>query len=263
MVGLRASLHLLVVGLAALALAGCGGDGGGGGATTTNDPEDLVVDTQEEGGPEWAKGKADPEPGRTAMRFVEASIAKDYRTMWNSLSKATQGRIAPDYATFAKDVARDFATSIGAFVREDVDVVTSVTTGPRVAVASVAGDRIDPASKKKEFETFGAAFVKEDGEWKLELFGPIVLTLVIPEERLALSRPRVAVSVEAGAPILEVGVWIDGKQYPSPTEGASPTQMTIFAEAEQEFEPGDHTVMAYASVGDTAVATSWTFIIAE
>lgn len=258
MVSLRNSLFVLV---AALVLVGCGGDGGSSG--TTSDPDDLVVDTQEAGGPDWVKSNSDPAPGRAAMGFVGSAIAKDYRSMWDALSKETQARIAPDYQTFAKGVAKDFAASVGAFVREETNVVTSVTTGPRMGVASVAGPRIDPASKKKEFETFGAALVKQDGDWKLELFGPIVLTLVIPEERIALSKPRVAVSAEAGAPILEVGVWIDGKQYPSPTEGASPTQMTIFAEAEEEFEPGDHTVMAFASVGNTAVATSWTFIIAD
>jgi hypothetical protein len=262
MVGLRSLLQVLAIGLAVLTLVGCGGNGGSSG-TTTSDPDDLVVDTQEEGGPDWAKSKADPAPGRVALAFVEAAIAKDYEKMWNTLSKETQARIAPDYETFARDVAKDFAASIGAFVREELRVVTSVTTGSRTAVASVAGDRIDPASKKKEFETFGAAMLKQGAQWKLELFGPIVLTLVIPEERIAQSKPRVAVSAEAGAPILEVGVWIDGKQYPSPTEGASPTQLTIFAEAEEEFAPGNHTVMAFASVGDTAVATSWTFIIAE
>lgn len=261
MVGLKTSLNVLVVVFAALALVGCGGDGGSS-ATTTNDPDDLVVDTQEEGGPDWVKSKADPAPGTAVMGFIEAAIAKDFRAMWDSLSKETQARIAPDYEAFSKDVAKDFATSVGAFVREEIDVVTSVTTSSRMAVASVAGDRIDPASKKKEFETFGAALVKQAGEWKLELFGPIVLTLIVPEERIALSKPRVAVSAEAGAPILEVGVWIDGKQYASPTEGASPTQMTIFAEAEEEFEPGNHTVMTFASVGNTAVATAWTFIIA-
>ena len=262
MVGLRTLLHVLVIAVSAFVLAGCGGDSGSSG-TTTSDPDDLVVDTQEEGGPDWVKGKSDPAPGRAAMAFVEAAIAKDYKAMWDSMSKETQARIAPDYQTFAKDVAKDFAASIGGFVREEIDVVTSVTTSSGMAVASVAGGRIDPASKKKEFETFGAAMVEQGGEWKLELFGPIVLTLIVPEERIALSKPRVAVSAEAGAPILEVGVWIDGKQYASPTEGASPTQMTIFAEAEEEFEPGDHTVMTFASVGNTAVATSWTFIIAD
>jgi hypothetical protein len=257
----RTLLHALVVGVAALALVGCGDDGSS--STTTNDPDDLVVDTQEAGGPDWVKSKADPAPGRAVMGFVEAGIAKDYRKMWDALSTATQARIAPTYEQFAGDVARDFAASVGAFVRDKTEVVNSFRTSDKMAVASVAGDRVDPASKKTEFETFGAALVKQDGEWKLELFGPIVLTLVIPEERIALSKPRVAVSAEAGAPIIEVGVWMDGKQYASPTEGASPTQMTIFAEAEDEFAPGNHTVMTFASVGDTAVATAWTFIIAD
>lgn len=255
----RASLLFVGIVVAAFSLVACGGNSQAGG--TTNDPDDQVVNTQEEGGPEWVKSEADPAPGATVNAFVAASIARDYRAMWDSFSAATQGRIAPTFAAFRRDVAGDFATSVGAFVEGRYEVVSSFRTSGTMAVASVAGERVDPASKKSEFETFGSALVKQDGEWKLEIFAPVVLTLVIPEERVAQRIPRVAVSVEAGAPILEVGVWIDGKQYPSPTEGSSPTQMTIFAEPDEEFEPGDHTVMVLASIGDTATATSWTFII--
>jgi len=246
--------------MAALALVACGGNNASG---TTSNPDDLVINTQAEGGPDWVKSVADPAPGEAVTRFVKASIAKDYRAMWGSFSAATQQRVAQDYAMFAKDVGPEFADSVGAFVEGKYEVVNSFRTNTAMAVASVAGDRIDPASKKKEFETFGAPLVREKGEWKLELFSHVVLTLVIPEERIALRIPRVAVSAEAGAPILEVGVWIDGKQYPSPVEGASPTQMTIFAEPDEEFEPGNHTVMALASVGDTAAATAWTFVVAD
>jgi hypothetical protein len=248
----------LALAVAVVALAGCGG----GSASPTVDTNDLVVDTQEEGGPDWAKSKADPAPGRTIQKFVDAAIARDYRTMWGTFTKATQQRVSSDYEGFAKDIGPDFATSVGAFVKGKFEVVNSFTTSNRHAIASVAGERVDPASKKREFETFGAAMLREDGEWKLELFGPAVLTLVIPEERIALKIPRVAIDAEAGAPILEVGVWIDGKQYPSPTEGASPTQMTIFSEPDREFAPGNHTVMAMANLGDTATATAWTFIVA-
>jgi hypothetical protein len=258
----RTPIYLLVALVLAFAAAGCMGDDKTGG-TTTNDPDDLVIDTQEEGGPEWAKSIPDAAPGEVLEAFVQASIKKDYKGMWDTLSTATQGRVARSYQEFAKDVGKDFAASVGGFVSGKYRIVNSFRTNDTTAVASIAGERVDPASKQAAFETFGTALMKQKGEWKLEIFGPIVLTLVIPEARIALSRPRVAVSAEAGAPILEVGVWIDGKKYASPTEGASPTQMTIFAEADEEYAPGDHTVMAYASVGDTAVATAWTFIIAD
>ena len=252
---------ILLALVAVLALAACGGDSNAGG--TTDNPDDLVVNTQEEGGPDWVKSEDDPAPGQAVERFVKASIDRDYRTMWDSFSKATQVRVAPSFAEFKGDLGRDFATSVGGFVPGKYEVVNSARTGPALAVASVAGERIDPASKKKEYETFGSALVKEGDDWKLELFSHVQETLVIPEERIAQKIPRVAVAAEAGAPILEVGVWIDGKQYPSPTEGASPTQMTIFAEPDEEFEPGNHTVQVLASVGDTATATSWTFIVAD
>ena len=255
-------MYVVLLCAALLALAACGGDGGSSGTNTT-DSDDLVVDTQEAGGPDWVKSKADPEPGQVLTRFVEAGIAKDYRSMWNLLARGTRSQVAPTFAGFAKDVAPDLARSVGAFVTGKYRVVNSFRVGEGKAVASVAGDRKDPDSKKIEFETFGVALLRQQGEWKLELLTPISLTLVIPEERIALSKPRVAVSAEAGAPILEVGVWIDGKQYASPTEGASPTQMTIFAEADEKFPPGNHTVTAYSSIGETASATSWTFIVAD
>lgn len=252
-------MRLLPLLLVALVLAACGNGGGG---SAEGDPDDLVVDTQSPGGPDWVKSTRTPEPGEVIAGFVEAAIAKDFAAMWSAFSTATKGRIAPDLASFQKDFAKDFAASVGAFVPGKYEVVDSFTTGQTIAVASIAGTRLDPATKKAEYETFGSALVREEGAWKLELFAPVQLTLVVPEERIVQEIPRVAVAAEAGAPILEVGVWIDGKQYPSPTEGASPTQMTIFSEPDGEkFPPGNHTVLVLASIGDSATATSWTFRI--
>jgi hypothetical protein len=230
--------------------------------------DDLVANTQDPGGPDWVKSTADDKPGRVVSEFVNAAASGDIRGLWDRFSSATKERVGPDFKTFESGVAHDFTQTVGGFVKGKFDVVASYETTSacrgcqRLAVASIAGERVDPTTKQKEFESFGAAFVFEKG-WKLELFGPIVLTLVVPEERISLANPRVAIDVEAGAPVVEVGIWIDGRQYPSPTEGPSPTQMTLFSEPDEEFAPGNHTVMALASIGTGATATSWTFIIGE
>ena len=251
-------VRILLLVVAVLMLAGCGG-GGGGTATVP----DLVGPNTDPDGPPPAKGIDDPAPAKALSQFVADSIAKDYRAMWEGLTAATQGRVGPTLEAFRASVGADIAAQVGSFTPGKYEVVTSARTSPTAGLASIAGQRIDPDSKKAEFETFGAALRKEDGEWRLELFGPAALTLVVPLETVAERHVSIAVDVEAGAPVLEVGVWVDGKQYSSPTEGPDPTSMTIFAEPEGELEPGEHTLVAYVDVGDSATATSWTFLVKE
>lgn len=253
------AVRILVLVLAALVLAGCGGGGDGGTASVP----DLVSDNNDPDGPPPAKGIDDPEPVKVVEEFVKDSIAKDYRGMWENLSAGTQARVGPTLEAFRAAAGVDVAESVGTFTPGKYEAVTSARTSPTVAVASIAGERVDPDSKKPEFETFGTALFKEKGAWKLELFGSTVLTLVVPLERLPERHLSIAVDVEAGAPVLEVGIWVDGKQYSSPTEGPDPTSMNIFSEPEGELTPGEHTLMAYVNVGESATATSWTFIVPD
>jgi hypothetical protein len=249
-----ALLALLVLALA----AGCGGSSAGKEAATATD---LVGDSNQAGGPDYVKSVDDPAPGAAMMRFVAAARAKDVQTMWDSLSKASKQRVGGTYANFKAQVANDFIDSVGAFVPGKYEVVTSATVGGDLAVASIAGDRKPPEGGAVEFETFGAAMYKQLGKWRLEVFGPGALTLLVPEERTPQQHVSAAVDAETGQPVLRVGMWFDGKQYASPTEGPSPTEMSIFSEPGAKFADGNHTLLALVDLGDTALATAWTFIV--
>jgi hypothetical protein len=250
---MRVALLLL---FACALVAGCGGEKKQVVAST-----DLVVNSNQPGGPDYVKSVDDPAPGEAIMAFIEAAHRKDAKAMWDALSTASRQRIGGSFAAFKSDVVAEFIDSVGAFVPGKVQVVTSARIGDGLAVASVAGDRKPPEGGRIEHETFGAALYEQAGRWRLEVFGPGTLTLLVPEERTPQTHVSAAVDVEVGQPVIKVGLWFDGKQYPSPTEGPSPTEMTIFAEPDKDFPKGNHTVMAVVDLGDTAIATSWTFIV--
>jgi hypothetical protein len=248
---------LLFASACLLVAAGCGGQKEQVAST------DLVIDTNQAGGPDYVASVEDPAPGQALLGFVEAAQRKDAKAMWDSLSTASKQRVGGTFAVFKEQAAPDFIDSVGAFVPGGYDVVTSARVGKSLAVASIAGDRKPPEGGKIEYETFGAAMYRQRGKWRLEIFGPGQLTLLVPEERTPQSHVSAAVDVEVGQPVIRVGMFFDGKQYPSPTEGPSPTEMTIFSEPDDDFEDGNHTVMALVDLGDTAIATSWTFIVGK
>jgi hypothetical protein len=252
---MRPGVLLLLAFVLALG-AGCGGS-----ATVQPTTTDLVGDSNQAGGPDPVRGVDDPGPGETMLEFVAAAHRNDARAMWNMLTRASQLRVGGTFPVFKAKVASDFIGSVGAFVPGEFRVVTSARLGGGLAVASIAGERKPPEGGPAEFETFAAPMYEKGGAWRLEVFGPGSLTLLVPEERTPLQHVSAAVAVETGQPVIRVGVWFDGKQYGSPTEGPSPTQMTLFSEPDEDFEPGDHTMLAVTDLGDTALATSWTFIV--
>lgn len=252
---MRPALFLLLV----LAAAGCGG----GSASTAPVSTDLVGSSNQAGGPAYVKSVDDPGPGKAMMAFVAAAHANDVTAMWDLLSTASKQRVGGTLPVFKAKVANDFIDSVGAFVPGRYEAATSATLGGDLGVASIAGDRKPPEGGPTEFETFGAAMYRQGGKWRLEIFGPGSLTLLVPEERTPLQHVSAAVESDTGQPVIRVGVWFDGKQYASPTEGPSPTEMSIFSEPDHEFAAGDHTLLALVDLGDTAIATSWTFIVGK
>jgi hypothetical protein len=182
--------------------------------------------------------------------------------MWATLSVATKERAGPTFADFRERAGADFVEGPGAFAA-GYEVAMSVRATPTTGVAAVKGQRVDRFTDLEEFDVFAAGAVKESGAWKLEVLPPGALQLVSPDTQVASDKPVVVVNVEGSAPIIDVGIWIDGKQYPSPTDAASETQLNLLAQPRESIGSGAHTLVAYAGlagVGTTIpIANAWTF----
>ena len=247
-----------------LAAAGCGdGDGGAQQAPpTTNDPRDVIGDEIDPSSPSAVESVADPGPGEALRAFVEAARSKDMRAMFALLSPEAKSRAGPTFAEFEERAGSDFLETVGGY-DEGYEIAVSARTSEVTGVAAVDGRYIDPFTNVRGFEAFAAGAVKVGGKWLLEVLPPGALQLVSPDTQVASDRPVVVVGVEGSAPIIDVGIWIDGRQYPSPTDAASESRLSLLAQPTESIGSGSHTLVAYASlagVGTTIpIANAWTF----
>jgi hypothetical protein len=256
------SRRLLIPLALALVAAGCGGDG----EQSATEDRGLVIDTMvDEAGPDAVKAVADPAPGEALTAFVKSAQRRDIAALWNALTDSGRDRSADSLADFKARFGQDVTDLIGTYA--SFAVVASFRTSPTTAVAAIAGRRVDPLTDQSEHDAFGVGFTRQDGKWKLELPSPIAIDLLSPDQELPTAVPAIVVNVEGYSPIIEVGVWIDDEQQPTPTEGASPTKLTIFAEPQEPVGPGNHTILAYASIaqvgGQLPIGKAWTFVGAD
>lgn len=248
-----------------LAVAGCGGDGGGDAAPVTTVPDaGNVVGTEiDTSSAVIVESVADPGPGRTLQVFVNAARAKNLRGMWDVMSASSRERAGPTFAEFTERAGPDFVETVGGFT-DEFEVSMSVRTSAVTGVAAVDGRFADPFTGVRGFEAFAAGAVKEKGRWLLEVLPAGALQLISPDTQVASERPVVVVTAEASAPIIDVGIWIDGKQYHSPSDGGSPTRLNVLAQPQERIGLGPHTLVAYAGVSGTTggimpMAGAWTF----
>lgn len=256
----------LVAALAAVALAaGCGGDGGGDAAPVTTVPDSgNVIGTEiDTSSAVIVESVADPGPGRALQVFVNAARKENLPAMWSVMSPASRERAGPTLAEFRARAGPDFLETVGGFT-DELEISMSVRTSAVTGVAAVEGRFVDPFTGVRGFEAFAAGAVKEGGKWLLEVLSPGALQLVSPDTQVASERPVVVVNAEASAPIIDVGIWIDGKQYTSPSDGGSPTRLNLLAQPQEKIGLGPHTLVAYAGVSGTTggivpMAGAWTF----
>jgi len=249
---------------AALAAGRCGGDGGGDAAPVTTAPDagGVVGTDLDTSSAVVVDSVADAGPGKALVVFAEGARDKDLRAMWSVMSAASKERAGPSFGEFAERAGPDFVDTLGGFT-EDFEVSMSVRTSAVSGVAAIDGRFVDPFTDVAGVEAFAAGAVKERGKWLLEVLPPGALQLVSPDTQVASERPVVVVSAEGSAPILDAGIWIDGKQYNSAAEGGSPTRLSLLAQPDEGIGLGPHTLVAYAGLagigGTIPIANAWTF----
>jgi hypothetical protein len=231
--------------LAVVVAAGCAG-------TSEGTSEDGAGTTTAQQAPEPVEELLDEvertRPGVVLRDFVRAAARGDERRMWNRLSAPTRERLGPTLGTFRSGVAPALERELEAIGRRH-ELILSQTITPRFAVAAVG----------RENRAYAAALRLENGLWRVELDSPIDVQPLRPEPGERVSRrTQLAAEVEAGTPIVEAGLWLDGIAFPSRGGGQTPSQLTMFGET-STLARGWHSVVAFASTAANASARAWTF----
>jgi hypothetical protein len=73
--------------------------------------------------------------------------------------------------------------------------------------------------------------------------------------------PQVAAEITATSSVLDPVLLVDGEPLAGKGGGLSPKRITIYGAPEQELDPGQHVVVAYARAGNAATAKAWTFTV--
>ena len=192
--------------------------------------------------------------------FVAAAREGRYDRMWAELSQPTRVRLGPSLTRFRAGAGPKLRAQVAGFSPRALTVLNE-RVDLRFGLAAIAGRR--RLGGRMRYDAFAAAArLERVGGWRLELGGPIKLhaTRPNPGERV-VRRTQIAAGVAAHAPITEAGLWVDGLSFPSRGGMTDPRHLTMWEEAPQPLRRGHHTVVAFASAGQTASAIAWAFSV--
>jgi hypothetical protein len=156
--------------------------------------------------------------------------------MWQRLSAPSRRLLGPGQAAFRRGPARGLAQELSGLGRRN-RLFLSQTITPSVAVA----------------------LRRERGIWRVELGSPVQIEPLRPKPgETVRRRTQLAAEVTAGAPVVEAGLWLDGRAFPSRGGGPTPNALTMFGETSR-LTRGLHSVVAFASTTAAATARAWAF----
>ena len=104
------------------------------------------------------------------------------------------------------------------------------------------------------------AYHRVGGAWHADRAGAVQIRVLGPAPGSTAPRlPQVAVELSASAPLVESGLWVDGKELLEKGGGLSPKKGTIYGAPAARLTPGTHRAVAYSRTDTHASAITWTF----
>jgi hypothetical protein len=98
------------------------------------------------------------------------------------------------------------------------------------------------------------------GRWHADRSGTVRITVLGPRPgTVAAPLPQVAAELRAPAPLVESGIWVDGKELAVKGGGLTPKRGTIYGAPAGSLKSGRHVAVAYARTDAHATAVAWTF----
>jgi hypothetical protein len=223
-------------------------------------PATTGTDTQPPSSTTPPESVVAPLPGPTLEEFVAAARAGDSEAMWALLSTPTRERLGPTPAKFRRGEGRRLRTNLGSFIEGRSAVFLNEQVSADFAVAAFGGRQA--VGGKGRRGAFAAALRYEDGEWRVELGGPVKLEALVPDPGMVENEnSQVAAGVVADAAILEGGLWLDGEAVGGESGGTDDRHITFFSDPVTDLERGPHAAIAFASTAHDASALAWLFSV--
>jgi hypothetical protein len=102
------------------------------------------------------------------------------------------------------------------------------------------------------------AFHDVSGTWKPDTSGAVKIRILGPDAN-APRLPQVAAEISAKKPLVESGLWVDGKELPVKGGGITPRRWTIYGAPGGPLAKGKHIAVAYGRTDSHATAVAWSF----
>ena len=98
-----------------------------------------------------------------------------------------------------------------------------------------------------------------EGTWHPDRSGRVRIAVLGPKPgSVAPSLPQVAAELRAPKPLVETGLWVDGKELVV-KGGGSPLHATIYGAPTGHLSRGRHVAIAYGRTDATGAAHAWSF----
>ena len=106
--------------------------------------------------------------------------------------------------------------------------------------------------------TKATAFHQVAGAWKPDTSGAVKIRILGPDGSVAPT-PQVATELSAKQPLIESGMWVDGKELLVKGGGLTSTKGTIYGAPSTPLAKGTHVAVAYARTDTHGTAVAWSF----
>jgi hypothetical protein len=96
--------------------------------------------------------------------------------------------------------------------------------------------------------------------WHPDRTGAVRIDILGPKPgQTVTSIPQVAIQMTAKTPLIESGLWVDGKELEVKGGGLKPEQGTIYGAPATKLAPGVHRAVGYGRTDTHGTAVAWTF----
>lgn len=185
------------------------------------------------------------EPGLTVLRFVQAARSGDSGRMRALMSVDTR-------ASFGPGAVEEVARQLEGFA--EARIVLGRPLDERWAVGAVAG-----RNDEGESAAWAAALHFENGRWRVELGGVFFTRMRPAPLEEADPRAEIRVEAQAGGEVDELRAWVGRRPVRAYALRRQPFTREIWGRLRTALPEGQHTLVAFATAGETAGAFAWPF----